>query len=301
MIAYNGKEPYIFASYSHKDIDIVLPLISALKQKMCRVWFDEGLVPGESWNDDIANHLLNCTEFVVFISPDSVKSQYVFSEINFAIAKKKKILPIVIKETKIPIGLEMMLSTIQFVEVCKMTEISQITNTICSLLGKEVFSLKNMPFLQDFGYSFYLINQDVEREEINLKNASAIYCEDSSGKKQELFALKRLSAYDVSFKISSVEPIKDYFYPGKITGSYQINIKGSFLLEYPLYGPDVEVLLIFILRIKNNAEPTLKLIDYHYVDSVSSLSLLDEEDLNVVGTKGWSAQIKDYLEEKLFK
>ena len=76
---------------------------------------------------------------------------------------------------------------------------------------------------------------------------------------------------------------------------------GSFGLEYPLYGPDVDVLLIFVLRIPRHGEPTLKLVDYQYVDSVSSLNCPEFEDLDVVGESGWSGQIKGYLEEILYK
>ena len=151
MIAYEGKEPYIFASYSHRDSDIVIPIISTLKQKMCRVWYDEGLTPGESWNDSIAEHLLNCTEFMVFISPDSVKSKYVFSEIHYAISKNKKILPVLLEKTDIPVGLDMMLSTIQFVDLSGVKDIGESANIICNLLDKEVFSLRvfgELPFSQ---------------------------------------------------------------------------------------------------------------------------------------------------------
>ena len=31
MIAYEGKDPYIFVSYSHRDMDTVMPIIAELK------------------------------------------------------------------------------------------------------------------------------------------------------------------------------------------------------------------------------------------------------------------------------
>ncbi|MBO5415523.1 MAG: toll/interleukin-1 receptor domain-containing protein [Clostridia bacterium] len=301
MIAYEGKEPYAFVSYSHRDIDLVLPIIARLKQNMCRVWYDEGLTPGESWNDSIAEHLKNCSQFILFISPDSIASKYVMSEINYALTKDKDIVPVILRKTELPAGLEMMLGTIQFLDISDYNgDIGKSVGMISSVLSKSVFSLTSMPFLEDLGYSFYMTTQNVERQEINEKSAATIFCRDSEGKETEIFNLSRLGAYEVSYRISSVEAMKDYFFPGKIIGSYQINIMGTFLLEYPLYGPDVDVLLILILRIPRHGEPTLKLVDYQYVDSVSSLNCLEQENLDVVGEIGWSAQIKKYLEGKLY-
>ena len=31
--AYEGKEPYIFISYAHKDVNVVLPIISKLQDR----------------------------------------------------------------------------------------------------------------------------------------------------------------------------------------------------------------------------------------------------------------------------
>ena len=300
MIAYEGKDPYIFVSYSHRDMDTVMPIIAELKRRMCRVWFDEGLTPGESWNDSIAEHLLGCAQFVVFISPDSVSSKYVMSEVNFAISKNKEILPVVIKNATLPAGLEMMLSTTQFLDVTG-GDASAAAKTVADALAKSVFSHANMPFLQDLGYSFFMKTQDVDRREIKEKSPATIICKRDDGEEVELFRLNRLGAYDASYRISSVDTVKDYFFPGRIRGAYQINVLGYFNLEYPLFGPDVDVLLIFVLRIPRHGEPTLKLVDYQYVDSVSSLNLPEFEDLDVVGERGWSGQIKGYLEEILYK
>lgn len=301
MIAYEGKDPYVFVSYSHKDIDTIFPIIAQLKKKMCRIWYDEGLHAGESWNDSIAEHLLNCSQFIVFISPDSITSKYVMSEINYALSKNKNIIPVILRKTELSAGLEMMLGTIQFLDITDETDISKCVDIISSVLLKSVFSLTSMPFLQDLGYSFYMVTQDVERQETNKKAVATIMCKDPQGNEIDIFNLNRLGAYDASYHISSVDSIKDYFYTGKIRGSYQINIKGSFFLEYPLYGPDVDVLLILILRIPRHGEPTIKLVDYQYVNSVASINCLDQENFDVVGEKGWSSQIKKYLEEKLYK
>ena len=301
MIAYEGKEPYVFVSYSHADRDRVEPIIAALKERMCRIWYDEGLTPGESWNDSIAEHLRDSAEFLLFISPDSVKSKYVLSEINYALSKDKHVIPVILRKTDMPIGLDMMLATIQYFDVTESDSVSEAVNMIASVLPKTVFSLATMPFLQDLGYSFYMLTEDVERQDTGRIPAARIICKDKDGVEHEIYSLNRLGAFDTSYYISSIDAMKDYFYPGKIIGSYQINIKGVFNLEYPLYGPDVDALLIFVLRIPRHGLPTIKLVDYQYVNSVASLGHEDEEDLDVVGEKGPSTQIKAYLEGKLYQ
>ena len=299
MQAYEGNEPYVFASYSHKDANIVLKIITLLKQKMCRIWYDEGLTPGESWNDNIAEHLLKCSQFILFISPDSVTSKYVMSEINFALTKNKNVLPVIIRKTELPVGLEMMIGTIQMLDVSDGNDIQDSVDKIASVLQKEVFSLKAMPFVQDSGYSFYVYTQDVERKETNIKPALQVICKDQQGNELEIFNMHRLGAYEVWFRISSVDAVTDYFYSGKITGLYKVNILCGYNLEYPLYGPDADVLLVLILRIPRHGVPTMKLVDYQYVNLVGSCP--DDENLDAIGEAGWSKQIKDYLEQKLYK
>ena len=301
MIAYEGKEPYVFVSYSHADANTVIPIIRLLKDKMCRIWFDEGLKGGESWNDSIAEHLKDCHVFIAFISQTSVHSKYVFSEINYAIAKNKTVLPIILQSTDIPAGLEMMLSTIQQIDISALSDLKQMTARISEFLPKEVFSTTEMPFLCDFDYKFFTRVEEVERHETATKNPFSIILKQPDGSEKQIFSLQRLGVYDTVYRITAVDRLKDYFFSGNVTGSYQINVKGNFLLEYPLNGPDVEVLLICILRIPRHGEPTVKLVDYHYVNSVSSLTNLDEEDLDVVGEKGVSVQIKNYLESILYK
>ncbi|MBQ1488402.1 MAG: toll/interleukin-1 receptor domain-containing protein, partial [Lachnospiraceae bacterium] len=46
---YEGKEKYIFISYSHKDTDRVMPIISRLMNEGFRVWYDDGISPGTEW------------------------------------------------------------------------------------------------------------------------------------------------------------------------------------------------------------------------------------------------------------
>ena len=72
--AYEGKKPYLFVSYAHRDSDIVLPIIAKMFDRRYRVWYDEGIAPGSEWPKNIADHLNAADAFVIFVSENSLKS-----------------------------------------------------------------------------------------------------------------------------------------------------------------------------------------------------------------------------------
>ena len=43
---YEGKRPYVFISYSHRDSETVLNLLSVLNERKLRLWYDEGIPAG---------------------------------------------------------------------------------------------------------------------------------------------------------------------------------------------------------------------------------------------------------------
>ena len=51
---YEGQEPYIFASYSHRDSETVLPILDALNKRGFRVWYDEGIPWTAEWKDGLS-------------------------------------------------------------------------------------------------------------------------------------------------------------------------------------------------------------------------------------------------------
>ena len=111
--AYSGDEPYVFVSYAHADSDIVYPIIKELSKRGILMWYDEGIDVGAEWPQKIADSILNCSKFMLFISPDSIKSHHVRQEINFANSKHRQILPVHIKATQLNAGMEMTLSVFQ--------------------------------------------------------------------------------------------------------------------------------------------------------------------------------------------
>ena len=89
---YEGKRPYIFISYPHKQSDAVVDTIRILHEKKYRLWYDEGIPAGSDWPANIAMHMRDCEAVICFISDHFLHSQNCFSEIRAAVQLKKPIL-----------------------------------------------------------------------------------------------------------------------------------------------------------------------------------------------------------------
>lgn len=92
VAAYHGTEPFCFVSYSHADSAIIFDEIERLNVAGFRVYYDEGIHPGHTWHDDLANAIENCALFVLFVSDNSIASRNCQRELNFALDRDKTIL-----------------------------------------------------------------------------------------------------------------------------------------------------------------------------------------------------------------
>ena len=111
--AYDGDEPFIFVSYSHKDCTLVYPEIARLHKLGFRIWYDEGIDPGNEWPEEVASALARSSFFLVFISTRAAVSKNVKNEINFAINHQKPFVAIHVEATNLPKGLELRMGDIQ--------------------------------------------------------------------------------------------------------------------------------------------------------------------------------------------
>lgn len=107
------NKPYIFISYAHADSERVMPAISALQNSRVNLWYDNGIVAGSEWPEFIAEKVMNCTSFVLFVSKAYLESQNCKRELNFAISRKKNILSIFLEEVELSPGVEMQLGSYQ--------------------------------------------------------------------------------------------------------------------------------------------------------------------------------------------
>lgn len=104
--AYRGDDPYVFACYSHLDAEIVFNDLKHLHDRGFRIWYDEGISPGEEWPAEIATAVKRSAVFVYFVSGSSTESRNCRNEVYFASKYKKRLLKIHIEPTELPEDLD---------------------------------------------------------------------------------------------------------------------------------------------------------------------------------------------------
>ena len=134
---YDGKDPYIFISYSHKDMDKVFGIIKRLQEEGFRVWYDEGIDPATEWDENIAQHIVDCGYLIAFISKNYISSNNCKDEINFARDLDKDRLLVYIEETSLPLGMSMRLRRLQAIHEYKYKEKNDFYAKLLSTAGLE--------------------------------------------------------------------------------------------------------------------------------------------------------------------
>jgi hypothetical protein len=97
----------VFISYSQADQAIAKDLVSLLAAAGVRAWDAESeLTPGDNWAMRIGQALEESDAMIVLLSPDSVKSEWVRREIEYALSSpnyRDRLIPVIVRPTrKIP-------------------------------------------------------------------------------------------------------------------------------------------------------------------------------------------------------
>ncbi len=94
----------VFISHSSKDRDFVVRLARVLKNHNVRYWYSAAHIIGaEQWHDEIGRALRRCDWFLIVLTPNSVRSQWVKHELLFALRDdryKERIIPLLRKRCK---------------------------------------------------------------------------------------------------------------------------------------------------------------------------------------------------------
>lgn len=126
---YLGNEKYIFVSYSHKDKNLVFPIIDKLSNQY-RVWFDEGIHFGKEWDKEIVEKLSECFIFVFMVSKNSLESTNCRDELAYARDKGKCFVNIIVEDLELP---ENFLFRYGRYEMCYLNKYSNISEMINNL------------------------------------------------------------------------------------------------------------------------------------------------------------------------
>ena len=105
--------PFLFISYSHKNTQALDPVLRILRRNQFRFWYDRGLLSGVEWADELERNISHCSQFLVFITPESVESSFVRKEVSLALSLRKEILVVYLSDTVLSHGLSLLLGDIQ--------------------------------------------------------------------------------------------------------------------------------------------------------------------------------------------
>jgi len=88
-----------FISYSRQDVEIVQRVAEGLAARGIRTWLDTMLLPGEPWQQAIAQALRNAAGMIVFVSHASLASDWVLYELEAAARGEANwIIPVLLEE-----------------------------------------------------------------------------------------------------------------------------------------------------------------------------------------------------------
>ena len=93
-IPYEGDAPFVFISYSHKNMKAAKAIIDGLYDRGYRVWYDQGVKTGEKWAKILASHLLRSEVCILLLSEEFEKSENCSNELDLMQKKHKNILPV---------------------------------------------------------------------------------------------------------------------------------------------------------------------------------------------------------------
>ena len=93
------RKPIVFLSYASADVDLADYLVRDLHAQGVDVWSDRSIQPGEKWHEAIVKALEDATIFVLLISPDALKSEWMNFELGVALSRdprssRRRILPV---------------------------------------------------------------------------------------------------------------------------------------------------------------------------------------------------------------
>lgn len=107
--------PYdVFISYSRRDSVDALALAERLQAENLSVWIDQhGITGAEHWSSEIVESISNCATFLLLLSPNSIDSENVLRELMLAVDRHKRILPVSLKQTRLPSAFDYAIAGIQ--------------------------------------------------------------------------------------------------------------------------------------------------------------------------------------------
>ncbi len=110
---YTGSEPFVFISYKRGDEPRFAPILHQMIALGFNLWYDRGIPGGSEWDATLEERITHCHFVLLFVSESAINSKYVRREVKFADALNKPILSVVLEETRLSGGMNMLLTQYQ--------------------------------------------------------------------------------------------------------------------------------------------------------------------------------------------
>ena len=119
---YEGKDPFIYASFHQRDRERVLNILEKLDMRGFRFWIDDGITPGMETDEIIAEHIENCDFFIAFLSSSYLSFLDTVDELNYSRDVNKDYLLIYLEDVPLPAGLDMRFMRAQNIKAYSMSD-----------------------------------------------------------------------------------------------------------------------------------------------------------------------------------
>lgn len=146
---YRGEKPYVFLSYSHKNMDNAMGIVHHMQSDGFRIWYDEGIDPGSEWDENIASHVEQCGYFIALLSHEYLSSSNCKDELNYARDLDKPRLLIYLDNIQLPGGMRMRLSRLQAIHRYKYSDPDQFYKKLYESQG--IDNCRNSDYLGNVG------------------------------------------------------------------------------------------------------------------------------------------------------
>lgn len=142
---YEGDKPYIFFSYCHENAGQVYPIIEQMARDGYRIWYDDGLHPGDEWPERIAEMLTKeeCGLCMAALSQKFSESHNCKNELTVAVNHKKWMIPIKLEDFPMSLGMQFQLANTQYIEKYRFTSESSFFEKLYSIKPEEMKKFKD--------------------------------------------------------------------------------------------------------------------------------------------------------------
>jgi hypothetical protein len=94
----------VFISYARRDAELADLLRQDIERAKRPVWIDGELTGGQEWWETILGQIRGCSLFVFALSPESLRSKACMAELNYALALRRPLLPVMVRDTSVQLA-----------------------------------------------------------------------------------------------------------------------------------------------------------------------------------------------------